>query len=334
MSDPDYQANITDKDLAAFFQALRPNRLRRFQLIGMNRIEKRSITALSVHATSLRSLRLGCLEPEAMTALGSLSGFAALETFILEDRTQGRTYLDKQELKDVSTWISNCKSLRDLSLHLRDALILAKEAFSGPDIRLTSFSIAYFFPETESEWWTTLGSQTSLRNLTIGDPCDELEYHISSGLEESLCQLKSLASLKIDRYSVVNPHLLRRVASELPNLVELSFTDYPAAGEGSAAAALTSFTQLRSLSIESDCGFTEKGIYDFITKLDPIKHKGLKIHFSRFGWSQMSGTSLRRIGRYVEETLGGKFYPLNNTYIGVEGDKLANDTSDQVYEML
>ncbi|XXH04564.1 hypothetical protein Hte_010981 [Hypoxylon texense] len=266
-----YYCSNADEDLAAFFQTLRPNSLQSFEVISQNGIGEQALTALNAHATSLRSLILGSLPPQGMTALNSLASCTALEVLSIENDVHNLRVMSDMEgvLKEVSAWISSCKSLRHLSFnHFLSILPVVKDVLLAPGIRLQSLSIVDFLYHDPGEaTWAALSTQDRLESLTIGlhnRSIDGLPVHEGSLLTDSILKLKSLTTLNFMQ-AYIDLSTLQRLPEALPNLVEFSFSGDPV--DDSILAPLSHLSQLKLLSINAPSSFTYPGLFDFVRKL-------------------------------------------------------------------
>ncbi|KAI1658275.1 hypothetical protein F4813DRAFT_395968 [Daldinia decipiens] len=278
-----YSSSTADEDLAAFFQTLRPNSLRSFEVISQNSIGENALTALNYHAASLRRLVLRNLTPQAMKALNSLPDCTFLETLLIEnDRYNLVDAADYPEetLKEVSAWICKCKSLRDLSFsHFIGSDPVVKDILNSPDIRLTSLSLISIHSETEAEdtaTWTALGLQDRLESLTLG--LHELGYgHIAEAkppLVDSICRLKNVASLNLMQVHL-SEDTVERIATSLPNLSEFSFSGNHLYNP--ILIPLSAIPKLKLLCISSLSSFTFQGLRDFVFRLISRGRTGIKI---------------------------------------------------------
>ncbi|KAI0844870.1 hypothetical protein F5Y00DRAFT_273541 [Daldinia vernicosa] len=278
-----YYCPTADEDLAAFFQTLRPNSLRSFEVISQNSIGKNALTALNYHAASLQSLVLRNLTPQAMKALNSFPDCTSLETLLIEnDRYHLVDPADYPEdtLKEVSAWICKCKSLRDLSLsHFIGSDPVVKDILNSPDIRLTSLSLISIHSGTEVEdtaTWTALGLQDRLESLTLG--LHELGYgqiaEAKPPLVDSICRLKNVASLNLMQVHLTED-TVERIAASLPNLSEFSFSGNLL--HNPVLIPLSAIPKLKLLCISSLSSFTFQGLRDFVSRLISRGRTGIKI---------------------------------------------------------
>ncbi|KAI4858874.1 hypothetical protein F4820DRAFT_441459 [Hypoxylon rubiginosum] len=266
-----YHSSNADEDLAAFFQTLRPNSLQSFEIISQNGIGEQALTALNAHATSLRSLILGSLPPQGIMALSSLASCTALEVLSIENDAHNlRSMADMEEvLREVSAWISSCKSLRHLSFyHFLSILPVVKDVLGAPDIRLQSLSIVDFLYHDPGEaTWVALGTQDRLESLTIGlhnRSIDGFSVRQGSLLADSILKLKSLTTLNLIMASI-DLSTVQHLPEALPNLVEFSFSGDNV--DDSILGPLSNLPQLKLLSINAPSSFSYSGLFDFVQKL-------------------------------------------------------------------
>ncbi|KAI1758984.1 hypothetical protein GGR53DRAFT_185969 [Hypoxylon sp. FL1150] len=283
-----FYCSNADEDLAAFFQTLRLNSLQRFEIISHNGIGPQALTALNAHAMSLRSLIFGSLPPQGMAALNLLSSCTALEKLSIEPDPHnniGNMLANKKDvLKEISVWISSCKSLKHLSTnHFLNALSVVRDVLAVPDIRLQSLSIIGFldyaaYNDGAAEaTWTALGKQDDLESLTLGiqnHSADSLTISQGSSLADSILNLKKLTSLNLMQAHVDMP-VIRHFSETLTNLVEFSFGGDNM--DDSILGPLSTLWHLKLLSITAPSAFTFHGLSDFITKLAMPSQEGIKI---------------------------------------------------------
>ncbi|KAI2631070.1 hypothetical protein GGR54DRAFT_635673 [Hypoxylon sp. NC1633] len=280
------QSSTADEDLATFFHTIRPNSLRSFQIISQNGIGASALTALnSTQAKSLRSLILGNLSHQAMRALNLLSSCTSLETLRLENDLYNRINLEDcggELLSQVSAWMCSCKSLRNLNFcHVRNALTLAKDIMSVPEIRLTSLSMIDFIygdVDEDSKTWSALSSQTDLESLTLGLPFSlpalGLHFERYPTLGNSICQLKNLTSLNL-MHAYVTASCVQDFAGALPKLSEFLFSGDIM--DDTTLECLAGSSKLKMLSINATTNFSYSGIRKFASSFDAPDRRGLRV---------------------------------------------------------
>ncbi|KAI0829504.1 hypothetical protein F5Y06DRAFT_282732 [Hypoxylon sp. FL0890] len=271
-------SSSADEDFGAFLSALRPNSLRTFTIHSTNKMAKKSFTGLNTHATSLRNLKLGTQGRPAMKALDSLADCTALERLSIKNDRFSIAHLkayNKETLDKVVSWISNCKSLKDLRLRqVRNALPIVEGVLKSPNIRLQSLAIIDFGKKGGGEdyaednaTWATLGSQDQLEVLTLGlrnGRRMSLQIHRIPTLANSICQLKNLTCLCLSDAWITESEV-QRFAAALPKLSEFGFN-----GDKVTDAiweSLGALSQLKMLSITSISAFTYGGLNQFCRRL-------------------------------------------------------------------
>ncbi|KAI1777989.1 hypothetical protein F4818DRAFT_456953 [Hypoxylon cercidicola] len=281
------QSSSADEDLAAFFQTLRPNSLQSFEVISQNGIGEQALTALTTHATSLRSLILGSLPPAGMTALNSLASCTSLEKLSIENDPHNLRIMTGMDglLNEISAWISSCKSLRDLSFnHFFNVLPVVKDVLAAPDIHLQSLSIEDFSCYLSADGtsigeatWVALGTQDRLESLTLGLQNGSIDHFLirqGSSLANSIMSLQNLVSLNLMQVHVELP-VIRLLPAALPSLAEFSFSGDNV--DDSILDPLSTLSHLKLLSINAPSSFTYFGLLEFIRKLATPKREGMRI---------------------------------------------------------
>ncbi|KAI8966695.1 hypothetical protein F5Y11DRAFT_361748 [Daldinia sp. FL1419] len=310
-ADLTYQSATADEDLAAFFQTLRPNSLRSFEVISQNSVGETALAALNAHGVSLRSLVLRNLAPQAMKSLNSLPDCTSLETLLIENDVFNSADLTNypEMLKEVSVWICKCKSLRDLSFsNFIGSHPVIKDILNSPNIRLTSLSIMYIYSGTEPDdtaIWTALGRQDQLKSLTLGlhDHYPSILIEAKMPLVDSICQLKNMTSLNLMQVHLSEVKV-GRIAAELPNLAEFSFS-----GDLVHDSLLTSLRvpKLKLLCINSASVFTFQGLSEFTHGLTVPDQVGIKVDIlNQLGERKLSPSEYDQLQTYFIENLGGR----------------------------
>ncbi|KAK7988824.1 hypothetical protein PG990_005677 [Apiospora arundinis] len=275
-----------DEDMAVFLQTLRPNSLKRFEVISMNGLGEKAITALNAHAETLRYLNLGSLSAEAMKCLNMLPGCKYLESLSIEnlrhDQIDLRTFSDGL-LKEITSWIQSCKSLTALTFsNVRDSLLIVKDVLLTDDIKLETLSLQNFASQGKAEdsaTWQALGHQTSLETLTLGGQdgtMDGLVIDDSTPLAGVICTLRKLETLNLIQ-SFVHQHEIRKFVKALPSLVDLKF-----GGENmddTILDTLVGLSYLKDLDINATSYFTYEGLKCFALQLGahPERHRGVRV---------------------------------------------------------
>ncbi|KAI1810365.1 hypothetical protein GGS20DRAFT_203336 [Poronia punctata] len=331
------------EDMAAFFSALRPNSLRRFEMLSRNTLGDATLSALSSHAKSLRALNLRSLPSPLIKKLGLLSECTALESLIIEKEATATSEVDalsEEELAQVAAWIGKCKALRELNFaYVRDAMPILRHVLREPDIRLELLAIHEYVADFEfeeaareeaaREAWRALGRQDKLTSLTIASQTsspDGLMLELYPELADSICQLSNLTSLNLMQAWVTAPELVRLVAA-LPRLEALSF------GGGlftsSILQPLSTLRNLVSLSINAATAFRFEHLVDFAQSLDPVGNSGIRVDLL-YQWSDYVLTAEEEewLDTYFQKTLKGRIvisYP--NEPFDPQGFDVGSDDS-------
>ncbi|KAI8944992.1 hypothetical protein F4801DRAFT_157390 [Xylaria longipes] len=303
------------EDMAAFFLALRPNSLQRFEVLSRNTLGEVTLTALNTHAESLRVLHLRSLLPSAIKSLHLLSGCTALESLIIEMEVTDRNEpdaLSQEELAQVAEWISSCKALRELNFnHLQDALPILNQVLQAPEIRLERLLIQDYqsaSKEVTSATWGALGQQDRLEFLTIASQDsspDGLVLSHHPELVDSICFLSKLVNLNLMQAWVSCPHI-RRIATALPCLEELSFGGELVDEE--VLEHLSRLPKLVLLSINAVTCFTFDNLMGFAQKLDQVTNRGIKIDLLNQLYESVKLTEEEEamLNQYFADNLNGR----------------------------
>lgn len=272
------------EDLAAFFLALRPNSLQKFEVLSRNNLSHVTLSALNNHAQSLRALHLRSLLHFAMKSLHLLSECTSLESLVVEREISDRSGLDalsEEDFAQVARWISSCENLRVLNFNrFRHALPVLKQVLQTSAIRLEQLLIQDYQStsrETTEATWRALGQQDRLELLTIAsqDGFPEglvLAHHPE--LTDSICHLFNLTSLNLMQAWVSSPEICR-IAASLPRLEEFSFGGDLV--DESILVHLSRLPNLVLLSINAVTAFTFNSLRDFAKRLDPVANRGIKV---------------------------------------------------------
>ncbi|ORY68504.1 uncharacterized protein BCR38DRAFT_133652 [Pseudomassariella vexata] len=308
-----YRSSSADDDMASFLQNLRQNTLQRFELISLNDIGERTLTALNGHAESLRFLSLGSLSAQAMKSLNVLSDCTALEFLEIENALHERVDLKTYSagyLKEVSAWVQSCQNLRGLRFsQVQDALLIIKEALNAPTLKLSILSLEGFGSQDQqdtSSAWAALGVQENLEDLTLGGQDrtpDGLVIHENPPLAESICRLHNLKCLNLNQ-AYVRMADLKQFVGALPNLTELRF-----GGEwmdDDVLESLGSLRYLNQLSVNSISIFTWEALREFAMKLDPVHQQGIVIDINnQLGAYKFGIGETTFLSNYFADTLKG-----------------------------
>lgn len=200
--------------MAVFLQTLKPNSLKRFEVMSMNGLSEKALTALNAHAETLRHLNLSSLSAEAMKCLNMLPSCKYLESLSIEnyryDQIDLRTFSEGL-LKEITSWIQSCKSLTSLTFSfVRDSLLIVKDVLLTDDIKLNSLSLQNFASqgvEEDTYTWAALGHQTSLETLTLGNQdgsVDGLFVDDTTPLAGVICTLRGLKTLNLIQVCLIS----------------------------------------------------------------------------------------------------------------------------------
>jgi hypothetical protein len=302
-----------DENLSAFLQMLRPNSLRRFEIISLNSIGELTLTALNTHSESLKILGLSSLNGEAMKSLNVLPSCTELESLTIEnsDRVDLKAF-SQVLLKEITAWIQSCKGLRELTFsQVVDALLIVKEVLNTPTTCLKLLALQSYESQSEehnSATWAALGLQDSLETLTLGGQdylLDGLVLHESAPLTASICKLQNLKSLNLNQASVRTIDL-RQIVVALPHLTELQFggewVDDP------ILETLSKLQYLKALTISAFSVFTFNALQMFASKLNSVDNNGIRVEiFNQIGELKFSEEDQAQLADYFANKLNGRF---------------------------
>lgn len=307
-------SETADEDMAAFFLALRPNSLQKFEVLSRNNLGHVTLSALNYHAQSLRVLHLRSLLHAAIKSLHLLSECTALESLIIERETSDRSglaALSEEEFAQVARWISSCKTLRELNFnHLQGALLVLEQVLQASEIRLEQLLIQDYQSasrETTEATWRALGRQDRLDLLTIASQDGSPEGLVLSHhpeLTDSICHLFNLTSLNLMQAWVSSPEICR-IATSLPRLEEFSF-----GGDLVDESILPHLSRLRKLvllSINAVTAFTFDSLRDFAQRLDPITNRGIKVDvLNQWYEAKLTEDEEAWLNEYFTDNLNGR----------------------------
>ncbi|KAI0541804.1 hypothetical protein GGR58DRAFT_387315 [Xylaria digitata] len=306
--------NTAAEDMAAFFLALRPNTLQRFEVHSQNNLSEVTLAALSTHAESLRVLDLRSLLASTVKSLHLLSQCTALEILLIEREATDRTGLDifnEEELERVTKWIGGCKALQELSLNrVRDALPILKQVLQNPEIRLKQLSIQDYRPASEEitkAAWGALGQQDQLKLLTIGSPygsVNDIALHRHPELTDSICRLFNLTTLNLMQASASSTEI-HRIATALPRLEELSFGG--GLVDDSILEPLGKLSKLTTLSINAVTAFTFENLLSFAQILYQAGNRNIRVElFGQWYEAKLTEGEEMRLTEYFVDHLNGQ----------------------------
>ncbi|KAF2963840.1 hypothetical protein GQX73_g9748 [Xylaria multiplex] len=309
-----FSSNTAAEDMAAFFLALSPNTLQRFEVHSRNNLSEVTLAALSTHAESLRVLDLRSLLASTVKSLHLLSQCTALEILLIERETTDRTGLDifnGEELEQVAKWISGCKALQELSLsHVQDALPILKQVLQNPAIRLKQLVVQDYRPASEEitkATWSALGKQDQLKLLTIASPygsVNDIALHRHPELTDSICHLFNLTTLNLMQASASSSEI-HRIATALPLLEELSF------GGGlvdtSILEPLGKLSKLTTLSINAITAFTFDHLWSFAQRLYQAGSRNVRVELlNQWYEAKLTEREEKRLIEYFADHLNGQ----------------------------
>ncbi|EMR70819.1 hypothetical protein UCREL1_2154 [Eutypa lata UCREL1] len=271
------EGSTVDEDLAAFFQMLRPNSLRSFEIVSQNRIAEE----------------------------------------VLEIENEGGSQVDLRAfsegmLKEITAWIQSCKSLRELSFRgVQDALLIVKDVLTSPDIRLNSLDIQFLRKYNEQDsaaTWAALGFQDSLENFTLGAKLDHQNVFVLAEyppLVESICRLKNLKSLNL-KQTFTQTFEIHRFARSLPNLVDFSF-----GGENmddSILESLAALPYLTTVGVNAQSFCTWPGLQKFAQKLELAGRFGFQCELlCQLGEAKLTEDQQNWLQDFFASKLHGRF---------------------------
>lgn len=320
-------SETVDEDMAAFLQTLRPNSLQRFEVISMNSLGERTWAAFNAHAESLKSLKLGSLLSESVQCLNALASCTALETLAIENTRHEPADLQafsEGQLKEITTWIQNCRSLRDLTLeNVRHALLIVKDVLLTDDIQLSALSLQGFTSqgvEHDAATWAALGKQSLMEALTLGNQDGAPENLIidrHSPLAASICQLQNLESLNLIRAMAGQTQVIQ-ITRSLPRLAEFKFAGFYM---DDVLLDHLSLPDLRDLAIGGPSFFTWQGLKKFALRLGERQssHRGIRVDV-------LNQTSERNLSDEQVAWLSTYF---RNTFDGIIAITLDRDPDEQ-----
>ncbi|KAI1170159.1 hypothetical protein F4777DRAFT_136720 [Nemania sp. FL0916] len=303
------------EDMAAFFLALRPNSLRRFEILSRNNLGKVTLSALNSHAESLRVLHLRSLLASTVKNLHLLGECTALESLVIEREAtdmSGSDAFTEAEFSQVARWMSSCRALRELNFnHIRDALPLLNQVLQAPEIRLRQLLIQDYqsaTPDIASAAWRALGQQDQLELLTIASQDSSPDGLVLSQHEEltdSICQLHNLTSLNLMQIHVSSPEICR-ILRALPQIEELTF-----AGDmlsKSFLGYLSKLSRLVLVSMNAITTFPFADLRDFAKLLDPATNKGIRFELLNHWYgAKLSDEEETWLSDYFADVLNGHF---------------------------
>ncbi|CAK7210644.1 hypothetical protein SCUCBS95973_000858 [Sporothrix curviconia] len=258
-----------DTDLAAFFTTIPPNSLEVFSVSSQNHMGKEALAALSLHASSLKTLMLSGLQHGAFAHLGSLRECVSLESLDLEvDRLISAEWEAgfPESFADTVAWLSACSSLSSLKLwNINGASALLKIVLKAPNLRLRSLDLK-LIDDASDGFYTSLGNQTSLVDFYLRS--NDMQLDVASPQHtqfiDALCKLQKLHVLDIMQTALTYGDL-DALAVALKQLEEFSF-DGEALND-QVLSSLLIMSKLKSININASTNFTLEGLIHFIGKV-------------------------------------------------------------------
>jgi hypothetical protein len=259
-----------DKNLAGFLEILPADTMEIFEIISLNQIGKQTFKALGHHAHSLKSLWLSSIRDSEWQHLGALSDCTALESLILEGSNSLANFNweaeHNQSFLDVAAWLKECRQLKSLDMILVPSVTaLLGQVLKSPSVHLQSLRLQLHIAATDDSLWTSIGSQTPLRNLSIRCDKDEESLSITAPQQvqfvNSICECHHVDALHVPTMLLSFEDLVR-IRESLPQLADFTFdsdllTD-------AALVALAQMDRLKTVTINGYSMFTFDGIMDFI----------------------------------------------------------------------
>lgn len=303
-----------DKNMSAFFRALRPNSLESFGVISSNRIGYDTLEALMQHSDSLKTLTLSSLESTALPFLHLLSSCPYLESLQIESGTPSPPSTSaadgRDPLVELSSWLKGCRHLKKLEIKfLGGASKLLADALKSPDLRLKELEVRLI--DDDEAFYTSLGEQADLESLTLRCTAEVIDQ---TGVRhdtfmESICSSKKLRDLNIMLvdHLQLTPDDLALIRESLPGLESLSFD-----GEWLTDAIwepLSQMSSLTTLNINGLSIFTYDGIRSFLEK---VKTSGSRYGFRLYVMNQQSEARItpveeEKLSMLAAEIPGGSF---------------------------
>ena len=167
-----------DAAFADFLLDLRSNSLKLLEIYSRASVNAKTFTALNRHSESLTELKLGALEPEAVPSLALLKDCTRLTTLSFSEVYRGTVDLE-EDFPDVrvelTSWLVACKSLKSLTVtKFRSSPSLLAPVLQNTDIHLDHLEVFGYPLERSNNFHSALGSQPSLKTLTLRGDAPEL----------------------------------------------------------------------------------------------------------------------------------------------------------------
>jgi hypothetical protein len=266
-----------DQRLSSFFSGLKPNSLVSFSALSADEIGPGTLLSLNHHSSSLRSLTLDGLKPDAVKNLSLLQGCDQLVSLDIHDK-DGLINLEETEndiFLEAVAWLGRCNKLRELKLvSLASAPSILTSVCLMNNIRLRSLEVHGYTLDSNQDFHRALSHQTSLETLVLkADPEGGTRIDIDC-LVDSICCLQNLKELRLapDTADYFTTGTIAKLASHLPNLENFSISGFDI-GDG-VWKSIAGLRDLKMLSIYGVSNFTESGIIRYISRLQD-SNKGL-----------------------------------------------------------
>ncbi|KAL8821417.1 MAG: hypothetical protein Q9223_000520 [Gallowayella weberi] len=265
-----------DQELANFLNEINPQTLESLEIFSYSCIGIESFLALSCQQESLKELKLGSIDANAMQSLNMLAGCTKLTTLLLTDATNRSIDLKNAHndvFLEVVAWLRSCKKLRSITLrNLRGGQDLLTPMLLENDIRLKNLELKGYAMADARDFHQALANQPSLQELQLQGDSDEVGDGVTT-LVESLSQLVNLTDLHLQDVSdYFTDEVIGRLARSLPKLEEWWTGGW--AVTDAIWQDIATLKSLRRLDMAAISRFTAKGILDFILNLG-AGNKGL-----------------------------------------------------------
>lgn len=299
-----------DEDLASFFKTLRPSSLEVFGVSSKNRLGQEALSALSLHAPSLKKLRLSGLQAAAFRHLGTLRPCVFLESLELEgERSISLEWRSESadSFADTVSWLGSCALLTDLKLwNVPNATSLLKDVFRSPKVRLLKLDLNLI--DADAEFYSCLGRQITLESFLMrsSEFLPECPSPQHSQFIGSICRLHQLKVLDILQTTLM-PDDVDTLAAALEHLEEFGFD-----GElfdDAIFDTLLAMRCLRNISISASTSFSVDGIRGYIDSIRlvelPMGEFSLSI-MNQSLQSRLSPEQISFLAQHALITLGGR----------------------------
>lgn len=299
----------SDKSLAAFLDALRPNSLQSFTVIGSNEIGEATLGSLNSQAKSLKTLKLSNLRNQAITHLSLLEGCDALETLSLWDNdgildleaTQNDIFLA------VIGWLERCERLQNLTLtNFRNGPAIVTKVCLRDNIHLKSLEVVRYPLVNNQDFHRAISHQTSLESLELRADAEDSFGDDVKTLVTAICKLTKLKYLDILQTSeFFGTGDIRLLASNLLQLEEFSFAGYGV--DDQIWDSLSLLVQLRALGIHAITSFTSDGLLGYISGLQETNRGLILSVMNQTLEYDLSPDEIRMIQETIAQKVNGKF---------------------------